>query len=66
MDFVCASPFASQWERSVPYVDRSRAAAGASALYGEGLRDMVFFRGIYGVLGAFLLVSPMGNTTSLL
>ena len=27
---------------SVPYVDRSRAAAGASAFYGERLRDIVF------------------------
>ncbi len=39
---------------------------GSSAFYGERVRDIVFFRGIYGVLGAFLLVSPMGNTASLL
>ena len=41
MDLVCASPCASQYERSVPYVDRSRAAAGASAFYGERLRSLV-------------------------
>ena len=28
MDIVCASPCAHQYERSVPYVDRSRAADG--------------------------------------
>ena len=28
---------------SVPYVDRSRAAAGASAFYGERLRDIVSY-----------------------
>ena len=45
MDIVCASPIASQCERSVPYVDRSRAAAGASAFYGERLRDIVLGNG---------------------
>ena len=28
---------------SVPYVDRSRAAAGASAFYGERVRDRVSY-----------------------
>ena len=32
MDFVCASPCAHQCERSVPYVDRSRAADGVIRL----------------------------------
>ena len=51
MDIVCASLCASQCERSVPYVDRSRAAAGASAFYGEGLRDIVLGNEVVAAFG---------------
>ena len=67
MGGVCASPAAHQYGL-VRSLRRSFASGWTepSAFYGERVRDIVFFRGIYGVLGAFLLVSPMGNTASLL
>ena len=44
---------------SVPYVDRSRAAAGASAVYGERLRDIVS----YAVVGYRTILYHIGDGT---